>query len=478
MFQPRNKDVLDKLEPQERLKQLINYSNQVEVDHHVPPMRYYRSGLEMVRMANVYYNEGSLENSYVLYLKFMTLFLEKIRKHPGFNTVPVEVKSKNQAKLREILPRAEKLKQQLLEQYRDDYNRCLSELKQQELERKRREAASKKGEKPKVPTTSGTTLKPSAVVRVPGNLDNISYPDPDSNIAALPCAPPPTAPSYDIIAPSVDRTPDLPTIDRSKKPSEISFQDRYDTNILRPVVVPVKVMTLFQAMAQSNTFKNIETCGVLTGKLEKNELIITHMILPKQKGTSDSCVTMNEEEIFDYQDQHNLITLGWIHTHPTQTAFLSSVDLHTHCPYQLLMPEALAIVCSPKYNETGFFMLTPTHGLHFIANCRKTGFHPHPTEPPLFMVADHVRIENSAPLEVLDLPFGSAKKTIPRGYRKEYVPGWNDECEREYRNFQESGDRDIADNLLHNLNAVRREKWTDTVSNLDFKRSSRKPGRS
>lgn len=37
------------------------------------------------------------------------------------------------------------------------------------------------------------------------------------------------------------------------------------------------------------------------------------MILPKQKGTSDSCVTTNEEEIFDYQDQHNLITLGWIH---------------------------------------------------------------------------------------------------------------------------------------------------------------------
>lgn len=38
-------------------------------------------------------------------------------------------------------------------------------------------------------------------------------------------------------------------------------------------------------------------------------------------------------------------------THPTQTAFLSSVDLHTHCPYQLLMPEALAVVCAPKYDQ-------------------------------------------------------------------------------------------------------------------------------
>lgn len=38
-------------------------------------------------------------------------------------------------------------------------------------------------------------------------------------------------------------------------------------------------------------------------------------------------------------------------THPTQTAFLSSVDLHTHCSYQMMMPEAIAIVCSPKFNE-------------------------------------------------------------------------------------------------------------------------------
>lgn len=38
-------------------------------------------------------------------------------------------------------------------------------------------------------------------------------------------------------------------------------------------------------------------------------------------------------------------------THPTQTAFLSSVDLHTHCSYQLMLPESIAIVCSPKFQE-------------------------------------------------------------------------------------------------------------------------------
>lgn len=82
----------------------------------------------MVRQANVYRTEGSLENAYVLYLKFMTLFLERIRKHPEFNTVPVEVKTRNQAKLREVLPIAEKLKKQLLDQYTEDYNKYLAEI--------------------------------------------------------------------------------------------------------------------------------------------------------------------------------------------------------------------------------------------------------------------------------------------------------------------------------------------------------------
>lgn len=78
-------------------------------------------------MANVYYKEGSLENAYVLYLKFMTLFLEKIRKHPDFRSVSVQIKAKNQATLREVLPRAEKIKSQLLEQYTLDYKKCMAE---------------------------------------------------------------------------------------------------------------------------------------------------------------------------------------------------------------------------------------------------------------------------------------------------------------------------------------------------------------
>ena len=45
----------------------------------------------------------------------------------------------------------------------------------------------------------------------------------------------------------------------------------------------------------------------------KNLFHITHLVIPKQTSTSDSCTTSNEEEMFDVQDKHDLVTLGWIH---------------------------------------------------------------------------------------------------------------------------------------------------------------------
>ena len=68
----------------------------------------------------------------------------------------------------------------------------------------------------------------------------------------------------------------------------------------------------------------------------------------------------------------------------------------------------------------------------------------------------------------------SAKKAIPRGYRRQYIPGWNEDCENQYQAFLNSNDQEIADELLNNLDVARREKWVETVQALDFKTSSRK----
>ena len=59
-------------------------------------------------------------------------------------------------------------------------------------------------------------------------------------------------------------------------------------------------------------------------------------------------------------NREGLLTFGWIHTHPTQTCFLSSIDMHTQFSYQIMMPEAIAIVMAPsKEPNSGVFTLTP-----------------------------------------------------------------------------------------------------------------------
>ncbi|KAG8045384.1 hypothetical protein GUJ93_ZPchr0008g12995 [Zizania palustris] len=111
--------------------------------------------------------------------------------------------------------------------------------------------------------------------------------------------------------------------------------------------VPVKLMECFLRVAEANTKRSLETCGVLSGTLKKRTFYVTTLIIPKQKSTSDSCEATNEEELFEVQDTGSLFTLGWIHTHPTQSCFLSSIDLHNHYSYQVMLPEAIAIVMAP-----------------------------------------------------------------------------------------------------------------------------------
>lgn len=68
----------------------------------------------------------------------------------------------------------------------------------------------------------------------------------------------------------------------------------------------------------------------------------------------------------------------------------------------------------------------------------------------------------------------TAKKTIPRGYRKEYIPGWTNESTQLYEQYKNNNDNDVADELIHSLDSGRREKWKKTVENMNFTHSSRK----
>jgi STAM-binding protein len=201
---------------------------------------------------------------------------------------------------------------------------------------------------------------------------------------------PPSVPSKEIFSTHQDVPPPIPARPQSsaqqahQAPSKYTFAPTAYTesgNPLRTVLLPPDLRTSFLNLADSNTARNLETCGILAATVISGALFITHLIVPDQTSTSDTCDTTPEGDnaLFDYCDSHNLLVCGWIHTHPSQSCFLSSRDLHTSSGYQVMLPEAIAIVCSPRHTpEWGIFRLTEPPGLEHVLNCTKPGiFHPH-----------------------------------------------------------------------------------------------------
>lgn len=154
--------------------------------------------MEMVRMANVYMSEGNIENAYILYIKFMTLFIEKITKHPEYKTLPAITKQPNQAKLKEVMPVTEKLKVKLMEQYQSEYSQFLTMKEAERLKdlEKAREAERTRQKSKLTPEKSGsggfipidTSFQP-ATAPDSSILDSVVYPNDfpsDNNRGNLP----------------------------------------------------------------------------------------------------------------------------------------------------------------------------------------------------------------------------------------------------------------------------------------------------
>jgi STAM-binding protein len=128
---------------------------------------------------------------------------------------------------------------------------------------------------------------------------------------------------------------------------------------VRPVFIPSALRESFLDVAAENTRKGLEMCGILCGTLVNNAVFISCLLIPEQKCTTDTCETENESAMLDYCINEDLLVVGWIHTHPTQTCFMSSRDLHTQAAYQVMMPESIAIVCAPKFDPSYVFLIRP-----------------------------------------------------------------------------------------------------------------------
>lgn len=214
----------------------------------------------------------------------------------------------------------------------------------------------------------------------------------------------PTAPPAHLIMGQSNLPVQQTTVKQPLKPVENATPaPKKEINGLRQMIIDGEIFTGFIELASYNTKRNIETCGILAGSLKQNVLYVTHVIIPKQEGSSDTCAMVNEEEVFEYQEKNSLLTFGWIHTHPNHDCFLSSVDMHTHCSYQFLLKEAVAVVVAPNASPNfGIFSLTDPYGLTSIQACPLKGFHPH--DRGLYKTCAHVNIRKGSPsYRVVDL---------------------------------------------------------------------------
>lgn len=178
---------------------------------------------------------------------------------------------------------------------------------------------------------------------------------------------------------------------------------------IQDVHISARLMEEFMELASANTNKDLETCGILGAFLKNQTFYVTTLIIPKQETTLNSCQALNEEEIHAIQERQSLFPVGWIHTHPSQTCFLSSIDLHTQYSYQVMLPEAIAIVMAPTdpTRSYGIFRLTDPGGIMVLKECRESGFHLHPETcsdgTPIYENCTNVYTNPNLRFEIIDL---------------------------------------------------------------------------
>ncbi|UYV67227.1 hypothetical protein LAZ67_4004434 [Cordylochernes scorpioides] len=71
-----------------------------------------------------------------------------------------------------------------------------------------------------------------------------------------------------------------------------------------------------------------------------------------------------------------------------------------------------------------------------------------------------------------NLIISCAKKFIPRGHRKIYIPCWSPESERLYQEYNLSGNTETAENLIRSLDDSRKHRWHTMLEQMDFSKSN------
>lgn len=373
------------------------------------------------------YREGkSYNDAYILYIRFLDLLMNKLSHHPLIKKDPElhesYIKLVNQ-KAPQAFQSAEDVKSRIegsIALYESTLARVEEQKKQDADIKRKREELEHAGEAKRPARENSPEFdelkfeehlrqyraagsESSHRVMHHGEAD---YPSlPQSHISVPKTGAPPLPPKMLDVPPAAQKS----DIEARANVQHKCLASTEGGKLLKTVFLPSSLQESFLNIARPNTAKKLETCGILCGKLSLNAFFITTLVIPEQESTENTCQTKDEETLFEYMDSNDLFVLGWIHTHPTQSCFLSSVDLHTQNSYQIMLPEAIAIVCAPtKSPNSGIFRLTDPPGVSIITKCRRTGFHPH-EETGLYKNCDrrhdagHVVTKDALPFETTDL---------------------------------------------------------------------------
>ncbi len=130
-----------------------------------------------------------------------------------------------------------------------------------------------------------------------------------------------------------------------------------ELNNMMSVEVEISLDALAKMIAFDKGIKGKETAGLLLGKEEGNILKVIDIESGEQEATSvhvqltDDALVKIVSKLADRED--GLSIVGWWHTHPGLSAFMSPTDIRTQSLYQAMFEKAIAIVLDPlKYQQT------------------------------------------------------------------------------------------------------------------------------
>lgn len=167
---------------------------------------------------------------------------------------------------------------------------------------------------------------------------------------------------------AIEKTLELYKIDKIIKDKEKETEEISEETIVEDVLqikpipeIVIKPKAYLKLAKHALAYANdsipkkdwVEVIGLLTGKIRNEETPLEQVFVedywPVDQGDAVSVEIVDQRiftEIFHKKDSEHFI-IGWAHSHPSYTPFLSGDDYQTHLRYQTFWNKSIALVIDP-----------------------------------------------------------------------------------------------------------------------------------